>query len=152
VGGKIMREQSIGAIFNQKAMLIGKLEELSDFCGMPKRRLQNTLLLKTVSNIACEKKIMCIVNNRQLVAESKFDSYYRQKSVFATTRILDHVQAALYANNLAATINTEVSTDCGRYDAIISLNKLDETDSSDACRVRIEIKASLGLDLEQIGR
>jgi len=144
----------MGTAFKQKEKLVRKIENLADFCARSnRRRLPNALLLKTISNFSCEKRIIHMISNNELVVENKkFDAYYRQKSAFATTKILDHVRNALSANSLEATISAEVSTDSARYDAIVTLRRCGEVNEWDNDKVRIEIKASLGLDLEQIGR
>lgn len=148
-----MPSENTKTILRQKEKLAEKIEVLADYYGLPNRRLlPNAFLIKTISSFSCEKRIMYIIRNNALSEENKFDSYYRQKSAFATIKILDHVKTALSAIGQEATIFTEVSADSARYDAVVVLGKPGEVNAWDNRNVRIEIKASLGLDLEQIGR
>jgi hypothetical protein len=153
-GGPKLAGEGAEAIFKQKEKLAKKIETLADFCGLSNRRhLPNALLLKAISNFSCEKRIMHMISNNELIVEhKKFDAYYRQKSAFATTKILDHIKNALSANSIEATISTEESSDSARYDAIVALGRPNEASAWNKDVVRIEIKASLGLDLEQVGR
>jgi len=141
-------------ILRQKEKLVKKIENLADYCGLSNRRfLPRAFLIKTVSRFSCEKRIMYIISNNADGGENaKFDPYYRQKSAFTTIKILDHIKTALSAIGQEATILTEVSADYARYDAVVVPGRLGEVNPLDSRNVRIEIKASLGLDLEQLSR
>jgi hypothetical protein len=152
-GGTGLLQENSKSILLQKEKLVEKIENLADLYGLSNRRLlPKTLLIKTVSTHSCEKRIMYQISNNALSESGKFDTYYRQKSAFATIKILDRVKTALSANGLEATILTEVFADSARYDAIVTPGKMGEFHSWDNKNVRIEIKASLGLDFEQLGR
>jgi len=140
-------------IFEQQEKLLKKIETLADCCGWShKHQMPNATLLKLISKYSCESRIIQALANKELNENMRFDSYYRQKSEFATIKILDRVKTTLSATELKATILTEVRTDVGRYDAVVALGDLSKALAGNTRRVRIEIKASSGLDFEQIGR
>jgi hypothetical protein len=146
--------ESMKEILRQKEKLAEKIEILTDYYGLPSRRLLSSAsLIKTISSLSCENRIMYIISNNALSEENrKFDVYYRQKSSFATIKILDRVKTALSAAGLEATIFAEVSADSARYDAVIALGRLSKIERWDSGTVRVEIKGSLGMDFEQLGR
>jgi hypothetical protein len=47
--------------------------------------------------------------------------YYRQKSEFATIKILEHLKTRLLVEGVNVTILTEMPTDLGRYDVAVVL-------------------------------
>jgi hypothetical protein len=94
-----------------------------------------------------------LLENANFAKESqRFDPYYRQKSEFATLRILEHVKTSMSTNGLEAVIMTETPSDIGRYDIVVTQGCPCKVYTNGVERIRIEVKASLGLDLEQIGR
>jgi hypothetical protein len=146
--------ESTKGILRQRAKLAEKIEALTDYYGLSSRMLlPSASLIKTISSFSCEDRIMYIISNHAFSeGNRKFDAYYRQKSTFATVKILDRVKTALSTIGLEATIFTEVSADSARYDAVVALCRLREINAWDSRNVRIEIKASLGIDFEQLGR
>jgi hypothetical protein len=152
-GGTGLQQENSKSILLQKEKLAVKIENLADLCGLSNRKVMpKTLLIKAISTHSCERRILYEISNKAPSENRKFDTYYRQKSAFATIKILDRVKTALSATGLEATILTEVFADSARYDIVVRLSKLGEFHSWDSKTVRIEIKASLGLDFEQIGR
>ncbi len=148
-----VQPERVKTIFEQQEKLVKKIETLADCCGWPhKHCMPNATLLKIISKYSCESRIIQALANKELNENTRFDSYYRQKSEFATIKILDRVKTTLSATGLKATVLTEVRTDVGRYDAVVALGDLSEALAGNTRRVRIEIKASSGLDFEQIGR
>jgi hypothetical protein len=140
-------------VLRLKEKLSEKMESLLNYYGLSNRRFTNAILIKTISSFSCEKRIMYLIAKNRLVCENrKFDPIFRQKSAFATIKILDRVKTALCATGQEATILTEVSADSARYDAVVTAGRLSDFNPWDGGNVRIEIKASLGLDLEQVGR
>ena len=73
-----------------------------------------TALIQTLSSTPCDRQVKYKLENRaSLGKRRRFDSYYREKSEFATTRILEHVKSALAINGLNAFIQTEERCDIG---------------------------------------
>ena len=133
--------------------LVKKIETLAVCCGWPhKHHMPIATLLKLISNYSCESRIIQALVNKEINENTRFDSYYRKKSEFATIKILDRVKTTLSTNGIEATVLTEVRTDVGRYDAVVALGDLNKALTGNTRRVRIEIKASAGLDFEQLGR
>jgi hypothetical protein len=110
-------------------------------------------LIQTLSSNSCDRQVKHILENRASVVEkTRFDPYYREKSEFATIRILEHIKSALSMNGLDAAIRTEEQSNVGRHDIVIALGSPLESYSGWKVRVRIEVKAGLGINLEQISR
>lgn len=140
-------------IFQQQERLFKKIETLADYCGWPhKQHMPHLTLLKLISKYSCESRILQALAKKELNDNARFDSYYRTKSEFATIKILDRVKSTLSATGIEAAVLTEVRTDIGRYDAVVALGDLSKALAGNTRRVIIEIKASAGLDFEQIGR
>jgi hypothetical protein len=138
------------AVSEQKDQLAKKVEELAYSYGWGRRKSLNTALLKLLSTHSCEGRIQNALQNKETEEDAKFDSYYRKKSEYATVRILDRLKTLLSANGIEALIQTEAYSTVGRYDAVIS--QTNNKPSEKCKKIRIEIKASLGLDFEQLGR
>lgn len=110
-------------------------------------------LLKTLSSFACERRIKHLLENANFIKENqRFDPYYRQKSQFATVKILEHIKTRLSIIGSNAGIMTEVPSEIGRYDVVITQGCPCKVYANGEERIRIEMKASLGLDLGQIER
>ncbi len=146
--------QDINAIEKWKQELLAKLTIVGEGYGwMHDGRPLTMTLAKTMSSYVCERQIRHLLENANFAKESqRFDSYYRQKSEFATLRILEHLKTSLVANGLNVVILTEVSSDIGRYDIVVTRCSPRKASANGVERIRIEVKASLGLDLEQLER
>ena len=117
------------------------------------KKLSVISLLKTLSKHACERKAKYLLEEPDFNAGIRFDPYYKQKSNFATLKILELLKSRLQANGLDASILTEVPSDIGRYDvAIVQGQPCRVYNCLRSEKVRIEVKASLGLDFEQLDR
>jgi hypothetical protein len=142
-------------IDKQKEELFLKIQTLADQCGwIHGNRTPYATLVKIISSISCERRIMDVLaNNNVAKEEQKFDPYFLRKSEFATVKILDHVKTSLSTNGFSdAVVLTEAPSQIGRYDAIIVLGSSRKVHAEYEGKIRIEIKGSLGLDLEQIER
>jgi hypothetical protein len=141
-------------IREQKEKLVFKIETLADQCGwVHGSRVPIATWVKIISDFSCERRIMRVIGNSELAKENqKFDSYYREKSEFATIKILDHIKTSLSANGLEAIILTEAPCEIGRYDVVVAAGSPINVHPHNSGRVKIEVKASLGLDLEQLER
>ena len=82
----------------------------------------------------------------------KFDSIYREKSTFATIKILDHLKSRLDREGIRARLSTEEKSEFGRYDVVITQGTPCLIFKNGEKKIRLEIKASLGLPLEQVER
>jgi hypothetical protein len=141
-------------IDKQKEELFLKIQTLADQYGwIHGNRTPYATLVKIISSLSCEKRIMEILENNRLAdVPKKFDPYYVQKSEFATAKILDSIKTQLSASGLKATILTEVPFEVGRYDIVVALENPSKVDAESDKKIKIEVKASLGIDLEQIQR
>jgi len=138
----------------QKEELLAKVRTLGDRYGSANKDRFSTIdLVKMLSSYVCERRIKYLLQNCGFAKESqKFDSYYRQKSEFATVKILECLKTRLYSNGVNATILTEAPSEVGRYDVIVIQDYPYKVYAKGEEIVRIEVKASLGLNLEQIDR
>jgi len=110
-----------------------------------------TGLAKLLTSSLCERQIDYRLRHHEY-EDAKFDSIYREKSQYATRLILDHLESRLLQEGISAAMATEVKGEFGNYDVTIV--------QGDPClvlrggepKIRLEIKASLGLPLEQIDR
>jgi hypothetical protein len=137
----------------QKQELLSKLRLLREkHGGTCKGQLSVITLANIMSKYACERQIRHLLESGDLRENQRFDPYYRQKSEFATIKILEHIKTKLTTNGLPATILTEAPSDIGRHDIVIIRGYPCKIYAKDEEIIRIEIKASLGLNLEQIDR
>jgi len=112
-----------------------------------------TALIQTLSSTPCDRQVKYKLENRaSLGKRRRFDSYYREKSEFATGMIVERVKSALLINGLDAAIQTEERSDVGRHDIVIALGSPCKVYANGEARLRIEVKGSLGINLEQISR
>jgi len=128
------------------------IEKLGVTFGWSERELKRTTtLVKFLSTNACERRIGYYLSNPDPDGQ-KFDPFYREKSEYATLKILDHLKRRLTEEGFATSLAEEVKDDFGVYDVTIV--------KTDPCMIlregeqvaRLEIKASLGVPLEQIDR
>jgi len=132
--------------------LLDKLRILRNNCeGNKKPSIIS--LLRTISKYACEGKIEYLLGKPELDdPNERFDLYYKLKSDFATLKILDLLKSRLSADGLNVTVLTEMPSETGRYDVAIIQGDPCEVYTANAEKVRVEIKASQGLDFEQLDR
>lgn len=137
-----------------KQELMAKMKIIAETYGWTRvARPCATTLIQTLSSNPCDRQVKHILENRApFEKRRRFDSYYREKSEFATIRILEHIKSALSINGLDAAIQTEERSDVGRHDIVIAFGSPCKVYVSGEARVRIEVKASLGINLEQISR
>lgn len=134
----------------QKQELFSKLKMLSEKYRCTRRTI---MLSRTVSSNVCERRIKHLLDNSELEKDNqRFDSYYRQKSEFATIKILEHMKSRLLCSGVDVTILTEAPSDIGRYDVILIQGYPCKIYVQGVEMIRVEVKASLGLDFEQIDR
>lgn len=135
-----------------KRELLDKIGVLRSNCKGEKKP-SILCLLKVISQNACEGKIKCFLE-RQWSSETgqQFDPYYKLKSDFATLKILELLKSRLSAKGLDITILTEAPSDIGRHDIVLVQRNPCKDDANATKKVRIEVKASLGLDFEQLDR
>ena len=106
---------------------------------------------KLLGSSVCERRISFELKNPSEL-QAKFDSIYREKSEYATLKILDHLKRRLQDEGYDAALATEVKDDVGIYDVTIVHGSPSEILRKDELVARVEVKASLGLPLEQIER
>lgn len=107
---------------------------------------------KMLTSNICERRTLHLLNNPNTGQSKKFDSIYREKSQYATLKILDHLKSRLIAEGVNAHIATETKSDFGIYDVTILQGEPCSIIRNGEQKVRLEIKASLGLPLEQLER
>lgn len=138
----------------QKQELLEKLKIIAERHGwMYKGQPSLVKLARTISKYACERQIKHLLENARLADDSqRFDSYYREKSEFATLKILDTIKTRLSADDVHAAILTEVPSDVGRYDLAIVQGYPCKVYCKGEEIIRVEVKAGLSVNLEQIER
>jgi hypothetical protein len=106
---------------------------------------------KLLAATPCERRISCLLKNHNWQESSqRFDPLYRLKSEYAVLKILDQLKTKLIAAGLQVSIATEAEYDFGVSDIRITLAKSQGETKSRI--VRIEVKAGLGISLEQLER
>lgn len=141
-------------IDKQREKLLAKMRTLSEWYGcFHKARSTTVSLVRIMSSYTCERQIKHLLENYDLAKENqRFDSYYREKSVFATAKIVESLKTRLDSEGANAAILTEAPSKLGRYDVVVIQGYPCEVYAKGEEIVRIEVKASLGLKLEQIDR
>jgi hypothetical protein len=135
-----------------KRELLDKIRVLRSNCKGEKKPSMLSLL-RTISQNACEAKINCLLQRQgSHEVERQFDPYYKLKSDFATLKILELLKLRLSAEGLDITILTEAPNDYGRHDIVLAQENTCKDNANVTKKVRIEVKASLGLDFEQLDR
>jgi len=149
-----MQTLDVRIINKEKENLLAKMRTLGDRYGLFRENHLSTIrFAKILSSYACERQIKNLLENGAFAKENqRFDPYYQQKSQFATVKILECLKTRLHSNGVDATILTEAPSEIGRYDIVIFQNYPRKVDARGEETVRIEVKASLGLNLEQIDR
>jgi len=139
------------SVEKKRQELLSKLFTLSRTLS-PRQRRTAIELVRILSSYACDEKVKYLIENPSDRADQAvFDGYYREKSRYATIFIIDQIKSALSANGMRADIKTEQWSDIGRYDIVIARCHEDENRAINE-ELRVEVKASLGIDLEQIVR
>jgi hypothetical protein len=137
----------------QKEKLLAKMRTLDERCGGVKGPHSTIIMAKIISSCVCERQIRHLLEYGDIAKENqRFDSYYRQKSEFATIKILECLKARFNSDGVNAGILTEAQNELGRYDVVVIQGYPYEVYAKNEEVVRIEVKASLGLNLEQIDR
>jgi len=111
-------------------------------------------VLKLLTSLPCESRIMYQLEHPGSEDEERFDAVYREKSLFATNVVIDHLKRRLRDAGFSVVVSTEEKNEVGKYDIVI------RTERNGSCsvyrngqkKVRIEVKASQGIPLEQLAR
>lgn len=121
-----------------------------------KNKPKTASLAKLLTSTVCERQLDYVLRNPHY-EDKRFDSVYKEKSNYSTVKILDYLKGRLAEAGIKACIATEVkdSNGFGVYDVVIVRGN-----PGNPClilqggqeRVKIEIKASFGLPLEQVER
>jgi len=137
----------------QKEKLIGALKRL---CATYHYEVQGRSLLPSAAKILlsydCERKARFYIKNPGANVEPHFDPYYGEKSRFTTTYILDHLKRRLSEEGIEYTITTESRSELGVYDVVVGLKPKDVVPPRKQATLRLEVKASEGIPLEQVAR
>jgi len=138
----------------QKQILLEKLRMIAERHGwMYKGQPSVVKLARTISRYACERQIKHLLENARFENDGqRFDSYYREKSEFATLKILDTIKTRLSTDGVNAAILTEAPSDIGRYDVAIVQGYPCKVYCKGEEIIRVEVKAGLSVNLEQIER
>ena len=107
---------------------------------------------KLLTSFDCERKIGYLLEHSPQKEDASFDPYYSQKSLFVTTVIVDHLKRRLIEEGLEVSVATEKRAVLGVYDVVVKVRRLGDSNQDSSVSFRLEIKGSLGLSLEQIGR
>ena len=149
-------EEEAKKVSDLKGCMLDKLTELCKrsgliFGGKP----AVTMLSSLLSRNHCERRISHLLQNPTLLSrkgEPDFDSIYREKSEYATGLIVDHLKTRLLQEGYKVSIATESKSDFSVADVMIETGNPCKIFHQGIEKIVIEVKASLGIPLEQIGR
>jgi hypothetical protein len=116
-----------------------------------KGKPRTTSLAKLLTSNLCERRVDYLLRNPEH-ENTKFDPIYREKSQYAVRFIIDHLKSRLLQEGINARVATEVKDDFGTYDVTILQAEPILILRDGEAKVRLEVKASLGLPLEQVDR
>ncbi|MEM3637085.1 MAG: hypothetical protein QXE12_00120 [Conexivisphaerales archaeon] len=135
------------------SMLLESTKRLAEsYSFSHNNRVKVTSLLKLLLSESCERKLDYALRN-PVNEDKRFDPIYRERSDFATGFIIERLKNKLTHNGIKVTIATEErSSELGIYDVTIRIGEPCVVYSAGRKRVRIEIKASAGMRLEQLQR
>jgi len=137
------------------AQLLERVRELALKYGLASKGKPRLIsVLKLLGSEVCERKIEHELKTGMKEEGRRFDSIYRERTSFATYLIIDHIKRRLTEEGFSVAIRTEERSELniGVFDVTIRVG-----DPCLICRngkekVRLEVKASLGMQLEQIQR
>ncbi len=126
---------------------------ISKYEWVYKSKAKTASLTKLLTSTVCERQLDYVLRNPQY-EDKRFDSFYREKSEYSTVKILDHLKGRLAEEGIKACIATEVKDEngFGVYDVVIVRGNPCLILQDGHERVKIEIKASFGLPIEQLER
>jgi hypothetical protein len=126
---------------------------ISKYEWVYKSKAKTASLAKLLTSTVCERQLDYLLRNPQY-EDKRFDSFYREKSEYSTVKILDHLKGRLAEEGIKACIATEVKDESGFgvYDVTIVRGNPCLVLQGGQEKIKIEIKASFGLPLEQIER
>jgi len=109
------------------------------------------MVMKVLSENACERFIQHLLQNPNHTANEGFDRYYHEKHEFYKRKLVDRLKNRLEEAGYSVLIATEENVETGRYDvAIVSGRQIKILNGNE--EIVVEIKGSLGIGLEQIER
>jgi len=139
-----------------KTRLLNLVQQLAQKHGWSSQgRLRSPAVLGLLGEGACERAIEHRLTNPNYRESVKFDPYYSGKSEFSTTFLLDNLKRRLDSAGYKAAIATEVGGDeIGHYDVVVVQGRgmPSVVMRGSVPMVRIEIKGSLGLPMDQLAR
>lgn len=103
------------------------------------------------SNI-CERKIKYSLEHQTSNRYEKFDPLFTAKSDYATLKIVDHIKSRLDKEQVLASITCESQDETGAYDVLIESSNPSGTVPNHHTKIKLEVKAGLGVALEQVER
>jgi hypothetical protein len=126
---------------------------ISKYEWVYKSKAKTASLAKLLTSTVCERQLDYALRNPEY-EDKRFDSFYREKSEYSTVKILDHLKGRLAEEGIKACIATEVKDEngFGVYDVTIVKGNPCLILQGGQEKIKIEIKASFGLPLEQVER
>ena len=136
----------------ESAQILGKLGKISSkYARPPDNTYTATRTAKILLSNLCERRAKYELEN-YVPNKQKFDSLYRSKSDYATLKILDHLKQSLCDEGFNVCVIMEAKDDFGIYDVAILQDTPSYVYHKGKEKIRIEVKASLGLPFEQLER
>lgn len=150
--GVVSNEKVGNKILNELTDTIAAICVSNNWISNGKPRIAS--VTKLLLSCDCERQLQFLLSHQDsyLIQEKRFDSLFRVRSTFATRKIINHLAGRLLEEHFRVGIATEVRSDFGVYDVVIYEGSPTSIRQNGREVVRLEIKASLGLDLEQIER
>ena len=138
---------------SSKVNLLNLVRELGVKYGWTsKGKVRSPAILALLGEGACERSVAFKLSRPDYREPTKFDPVFARKSEFATTFLLDNLKRRLIGAGYKARLSTEVGDAVGTYDVLV----LNETPcvvvKGTVPIVRIELKASMGLPMDQLSR
>jgi hypothetical protein len=136
-----------------KSTLMGLLTQLCNQHGWSsKGRLWTTAIARLLNEVTCEERIMHQLTHPEERDQQRFDPYYAEKSRFGTLKIVDALKTRLLKENYTVAVGTEYRADFGVFDVAIVMGNPIVVMKKGEPALKVEIKGSLGIPLEQVDR
>lgn len=135
-----------------KNELLETIQKLCSTYGLFMRGSPRTAsVAKLLASMPCERQIGYLLKSHSPHNQNqRFDPLYKLKSEYAVAKILDHLKTGLHSAGLRVSMATEAEYEFGVSDIQVTLLSPEGTKRNEV--VRIEVKAGLGISLEQLER
>ena len=92
-----MHNNKAHLVLREKRAILHSIRSLSRWA-----RKSAISIIKTLLSVSCERRIKSWLDSSSIGWQGKADIYYRQRSMFAQVKILDHLKSKLMRENVKA--------------------------------------------------